>query len=326
MKVGRVTLVDMRFGSHLYGTNTPESDTDHNGVFLPAWDEALLLRTPKSESRHTGDDISKNSAGDVDWEMYSLHYFIELACQGQTVALDMMHAPQEKCVLWSDVWGDLVANRTRFYTRNLDAFVGYARKQAAKYGVKGSRLADAERVRTYLRRFDADLRLAEVWDALPQGEHTRPAEDDPHGQRQFEVCGRKFGERAKVGNALAMLDHFIGAYGERARLAAENKGIDWKAVSHALRAAYQVRELLTAGTITFPRPEAEHLVAVKMGMRDYLSEVGPELEGLMDEVGALSEASDLPEKADRGWWRAWLLQVMDAHMHEHYRRRLGADG
>jgi len=323
MKIGRVTLVDMRFGSHLYGTNTPESDTDHKGVFLPAWDEVLLLRTPKSESRHTGDDKSKNSPGDMDWEMYALHYFIELACQGQTVALDMMHAPQEKCVLWSGVWGDLIANRQRFYTRNLDAFVGYARKQAAKYGVKGSRLAEAEGLRRYLRGFDEELRLSEVWDGLPQGEHTRPAEDDPKGQRQFEVCGRKFGERAKISNALSMLTHFIEEYGERARLAAQNKGVDWKAVSHALRAAFQVKQLLTEGTITFPRPEAAFLLGVKSGSLDYLKEVGPTLEGLMDEVAALSEASGLPEKVDRGWWRAWLLTVMDDHMRGHYRAQGG---
>ncbi len=321
MKVGRVTLVDMRFGSHLYGTNTPESDTDHKGVFLPAWDEVLLQRAPKSESRHTGDDKSRNSPGDVDWEMYVLHYFVELACQGQTVALDMMHAPQEKCVVWSDAWADLVANRTRFYTRNLDAFVGYARKQAAKYGVKGSRLAEAEQMKRYLQGFDEELRLSEVWDGLPQGEHTRPAEPDPRGQRQFEVCGRKLGERAKISNALGMLHHFIERYGERARLAAENKGIDWKAVSHAMRAAYQVKELLTQGTITFPRPEAPYLLRVKGGGLDYLSEVGPTLEGLMDEVGALSEASEFPDKVDRRWWRQWLLGVMDRHMMEHYRAR-----
>ena len=322
MKVGRVTLVDMRFGSHLYGTSTPESDLDYKGVFLPAWDEVLLQRAPKSESRHTGSDHSKNTAADCDWEMYLLHYFVELACQGQTVALDMMHAPRETCVVWSDAWGDLVANRTRFYTRNLNAFVGYARKQAAKYGVKGSRLAEAEGLKRYLRGFDEDLRLSEVWDGLPQGEHTRPAEADPKGQRQFEVCGRKFGERARVGNALAMLTHFIEKYGERARLAAQNKGIDWKAVSHALRAAYQVKELLAEGTITFPRPEAPYLLQVKAGSLDYLKEVGPTLEGLMDEVGALSETSALPDKVDRGWWRAWLLLVMDGHMKEHYGARL----
>jgi len=37
--IGRITLVDMRLGSHLYGTATPESDTDHKAVFLPGWDE-----------------------------------------------------------------------------------------------------------------------------------------------------------------------------------------------------------------------------------------------------------------------------------------------
>jgi predicted nucleotidyltransferase len=29
------TVVRMRFGSHLYGTSTPESDLDFKSVFLP---------------------------------------------------------------------------------------------------------------------------------------------------------------------------------------------------------------------------------------------------------------------------------------------------
>jgi hypothetical protein len=250
--------------------------------------------------------------------MYTLHYFGELACQGQTVALDMLHAPESHCVVWTDTWADLVANRERFYTKNLNAFVGYARKQAAKYGIKGSRLAEAQAMRDYLGNFYLDTRLCEVWDGLPVGEHTRPHAPDPRGFRQHKVCGRVFGERATVEHVLKMLDNFLLKYGERARLAAENKGIDWKAVSHALRAGYEVKELLTEGTITFPRPEAEFLMAVKAGGLHYLDEVGPKLEALMDEVEQFSRESPLPEKVDRSWWRDWLLTVMDTAFFTHY--------
>jgi len=32
-------IVEMVFGSHLYGTDTPESDKDYKGVFMPARDD-----------------------------------------------------------------------------------------------------------------------------------------------------------------------------------------------------------------------------------------------------------------------------------------------
>lgn len=35
-------IVKMKFGSHLYGTNTEDSDVDYKGVFLPSKKEILL--------------------------------------------------------------------------------------------------------------------------------------------------------------------------------------------------------------------------------------------------------------------------------------------
>ncbi len=55
----------------------------------------------------------------------------------------------------------------------------------------------------------------------------------------------------------------------------ENRNIDWKAVSHALRAAIQVKEILTQNKITFPLKEAPFLLQVKDGKLDYVSEVAP---------------------------------------------------
>jgi predicted nucleotidyltransferase len=37
-------IVEMRFGSHLYGTATPESDLDFKGVYLPEARDILLQR------------------------------------------------------------------------------------------------------------------------------------------------------------------------------------------------------------------------------------------------------------------------------------------
>ena len=87
--------VKILFGSHLYGTNTPDSDRDYKGVFLPTRREVLLGEIPKNITESTGNRYSKNGAGDVDTEMFSLHQFIKLAIDGQTVAFDMLHAPSE---------------------------------------------------------------------------------------------------------------------------------------------------------------------------------------------------------------------------------------
>ena len=311
------TVVKMIFGSHLYGTNTLNSDTDLKGVFMPTREQVILQRVPKSISQSRNKkEGEKNTADDVDFEMYSLNYFLHLALEGETVALDMLHAPLSALQESSGVWTDLVWNREKFYTKNLKSFVGYARRQAAKYGVKGSRLSEAKQVLEALQSFACIYRIGDVMprvgdflEKLPKGEHIS-IEATEH-DTLYNVCGKSLSSKARVDHYIPMLQNFVDTYGHRAREASENKGIDWKAVSHAFRAAYQVRHILKDGGYTYPLPETEMIRAVKSGALDWYTKVQPDLELLMDEVEKLSRESNLPEKPDRKFWDEWLIQTIE---------------
>jgi len=308
-------IVRMRFGSHLYGTATESSDMDYKSVFLPTKEQIFLGKIPKSySSSKKKAEGEKNTSDDIDTEIYSLHYFIKLACEGQTVALDMLHAPDEMIIEKLDIWDAIVANREKFYTKNLKAFVMYSRKQAARYGVKGSRLDAVKNVIDFLNRYDGLIRLNDIWSELLIGEHCHMLGENKDGVPQYQVCGKIFQNTAKIGYVRDILEKFYSNYGDRAKLAAENRGIDWKAISHALRAAYQVKELLTKNTITFPLKEAPFLREVKQGKLDYLKEVAPKLEALMDEVEILSENSTLPEKPDRKFWDRFIIDVVEGNI------------
>jgi len=138
------TIVKTVFGSHMYGLNTPKSDKDFKGVFIPSMRDVLLNRIPETVKIHAGPEHSKNGPEDLDEDMYSLHYFLQLACEGQSVAIDMLHGNME--ISSSPYWEFLKEHRNLFYTKSMKAFVGYARKQAAKYGIKGSRLETVRQV------------------------------------------------------------------------------------------------------------------------------------------------------------------------------------
>lgn len=311
------TVVKMIFGSHLYGTATANSDTDLKGVFMPTREQILLQRVPKSISQSRNKkEGEKNTAADVDFEMYSLNYFLHLALEGETVALDMLHAPKSALQEMSSVWADLVWHREKFYTKNLKSFVGYARRQAAKYGVKGSRLSEAKAVLETLQKLtqinwqDGVLpRVGEFFDRLPKGEHISITTTDQ--DTMYNVCGKSLSSKARIDHYIPMLQNFVDTYGHRAKEAAENKGIDWKAVSHAFRAAFQVRHILKHGGYTYPLPETDIIREVKSGQLDWFTVVQPELELLMDEVETLSRESTLPEKPDRAFWDQWLIQAFE---------------
>jgi len=312
------TIVKTIFGSHLYGTNTPDSDQDFKGVFLPSKEQILINKIPKSINQYTkSNNQVKNSSKDIDFEIYSLHYFIHLACEGETAALDMLHTPKELIIEKHPIWDEIILHRNKFYTKNLKAFIGYARRQAAKYGIKGSRLNDAKLVleffNTYLRN-DPYIKLYAIWDFLPIGEHIFKHPPNENGERMYEVCGRKIGEKVNIEYAYGIVEKFIAAYGNRAKLAAENKGIDWKAVSHAFRAAYQIKQILTEGTIIFPLKESKELLEIKLGKLDYQTKVAPELDNLICEVEELSLNSNLPEKVNRNFWDKFIINTLETYV------------
>lgn len=308
------TIVKVIFGSHLYGTSTEKSDHDYKGIFMPSSDDVILGRVPKSINEKTNTKKNtKNTVDDVDLEMYSLHYFIKLACEGETVALDMLHVPESMIIEKNYIWDEIVNNREKFYTKNLKAFVGYARRQAAKYGVKGSRLNDARRVLDCLNGVNdtTDLcKLYHIWDILPEGEHIFKHPVNQNGERMYEVCGRKIGEKVFVKYAIEVVKTFCDNYGDRVRMAANNEGIDWKAISHAFRAAFQVKQLLTEGTITFPLQNAKVLLAIKNGEYDYQTMIAPLLDNLIDEIEEISKNSNLPEKVDKIFWDDFIIRVV----------------
>lgn len=251
-------IVLMQFGSHLYGTDSPDSDVDFKGIYLPTQEQILLNQIPKSVSyktKSTKEEGVKNTSEDIDCQVYSLHYFLKLAAEGQTVALDMLHAPLDWPVEISDLWVALVRNRKMFHTKSLEAFVG---------------------------------------------------------TRMYQVCGKKFQETVKVEHIRPILEDFLEEYGERAKKAADNEGVDWKAVSHAIRAATETIELLNLGTITFPLRNANFLRAVKEGKYDFKTKVQPILEMYMEMCEDAAQMSSLPERVSQSRIDKWLMKVLKA--------------
>lgn len=294
-------------GSSMYGTTTPASDRDYLGVYVPTERQLLLNNYPKQVS------LPKDSG--LDLQIWSIHYFLKLAMQGETMAIDLTHAPEHCIVAWEpEVWGFIQKNRTKFYTKSMKSFVSYARKQAAKYGIKGTRIEALETVTKYLEGVKMDIKLYEIWLGLPKGEHIHFLDTKPY--RMYQVAGKKFQETVTVGYMYAHLKKSLTQYGKRAMLARDNKGVDWKGVSHAIRSAQQVHDILVLGDYEYPLRNAEFITKVKMGQLDFESVVQPLLEEDMKQVEELIEKSNLPEPYDQEWvmnqkfWNDWVVKLM----------------
>lgn len=318
-----VTLVRVNHGSTLYGTSTSTSDQDFKGVHLPSG-EGIIMQRPEDviDSGVVAKEGTKNTSEAIDSDSYSLQKFFDMLIKGDTVATEILFAePIYAHPDWTHIQNRA---RTHLLNRKCKGFVGYCQRQAAKYGVKGSRMAAVKGLLELLTIVrlgrDMNAKLSAVEPELrkwSEGREHVSWENIPHpnGEPCWHIvcCDRKMPMTVAISEASKVYLKVWENYGERARAAMNNEGIDWKAMSHALRVAGQAIELLDTGRITFPRPDAAMLLMIKQGNYDY-GFVSAMLEGAVAEVERASQRSILPENSSR--------IIADALVLSYYRKQV----
>ena len=307
-------ICKMVFGSHLYGLNTPTSDTDYKSIYLPTKKE-LLLGTWKKVIRISGGKANeKNTAEDVDEEAIALPEFISQACKGETYAIDMLHCTPECLVSSSTIWDTLVYSRASFYSKDMKAYIGYLKRQVAKYGIKSGRYAAIKEVHNIASEISIYETLSSIVSILPENEFCKIVVKDIPNRGEveyYEVCGSLHELSITLSEFWGRLNKMLEGYGARVKLAENNEGIDWKAVSHALRAGLQLRDIFVDGDFSYPLAETDFLLKVKKGEFNFVDQVSPILEGLLNELEDLSTRSSFPDKVDTDLWDRYLLVVYD---------------
>lgn len=302
-------------GSHLYGTDSPNSDTDIKGVYIAPLKEVCLRQAKPTICVNTkADRHAKNSHEDIDITHKEIHSFIKDCLDGQTYAMDMLFAPPR---FWQDsneweagIWEDIQANRAKLLSNNVQPFIGYCRQQAGKYGLKGSRLGEVIRLRDWLdTQSPKDRKVFEVIEAFEMSEYISIVQQPNKGGDKttpyLKVLEKMYQLNMKISNLTHSLSIWIDKYGDRSVAAMNSEGVDWKAVSHAFRCMFQVKELFTTGEIIFPLTQAPFLKEVKSGALDY-PPIQDKLAELMDEV--LNMSSVLPDEPDRAFWEDRIYQ------------------
>lgn len=319
-------ILEMRFGSHLYGTETPESDLDLKGLYLPTARE-IVLGTYKETISHSRKKKSceRNTKEDVDIEIFSLDRYLDQLMDGQTWALDFLFAPHTAYTEITDMGDKLMGliyhHRSRLLTRNINSFAGYARRQAAKYGVKGTRMDALKNTLAMLNKLPEWDRLSQ-WtghiDALVSESHELvslektalveivqvPGPNEGDFMPHLHVCGRKMALTVTVKKAKECYQAIFDEYGARAHKAHLAGGVDWKALSHAVRVNHEALELLRTGRITFPRPERELLLKIKTSGTTGAMEKERVYEMIEEGMVHLTEAheqSTMRDEPDREW-------------------------
>lgn len=329
-KEQNVTVILLtKFGSHLYGTSTPESDIDLKGIYIPNKIDIIMPNSKQHFTMNTNNSHSKNTKDDVDIEMFSLYYFLQMAIKGETVALDMLHSPQNMHITdnkYSNVWKHIQLNRELFYTIDMKAYLGYVKKQAAKYGIKGTRLAalrtvinavaDLEVVKPKIHGLKGFtlFKLHDIKNYLPINEYCKFTTCHKTGCEFYEVMGSKHQLTITLNEFKTKVTNEWEKYGERARLAEKNEGVDWKAMHHAIRGGMQLKEIYSTNNLIYPLKEADTLLKIKKGEIDF-KDVSTLLEEIVSDVETLSknlEEKGMRHKVDQSFWNNYCYTIYES--------------
>lgn len=329
-------FIDVTYGSKLYGTSTPTSDTDKKVVYIPPIGHLLLgkkLNIYKerfdANGNRIGDGFTMPDNG-TEIEYFPIQTFVRDFVNGQTYALEMAFAilsygKPTPGILYTSTIGEYLFIEEmveKFANAEVYSMVGFAMKQTFDYVRRGERLNAAKAmldvVAKYIKVFesgdDVVVRLDTVHDGKPLLDHlaselgleTEVLTNGKKPQNSLKLNGRNYMETTTLLHLFNQIEKVVNQFGDRSTAAAETD-VDYKSLSHAIRVYQQSIELLDTGKISFPRPNAEFLLSVKQGKED-IEQVKRLLIALDDEVQDKIKTSTMRKKTPelQAEAEAWL--------------------
>lgn len=334
-------LYSTQFGSRLFGTSTPQSDTDIKHIILPEIGSLLRGRTLSNRSVTTN-ELTKNGPEDVDLEYVPLQCLARDFYEGQTYALEIAYSidgshagqthydaagapfPMDSS---SDFCLFIQELKDRYLTSNIKAMMGYVLSQASLYSLKGERLNAAKAVRDLLNGAPACKTLGEAMlnpafaasaqaVAAQHPHFTIGSYDDGKGGVApcFRLLNKTIPFSISIANAILPVKSCVKAFGHRAESASIDN-VDWKATMHALRIVDEAISLMRDQKITLPvAPErAQTLLSIRRGevpIASVEAEISAKVETLNSLVAQSSRPPISPELTAQfeAWLESWLMR------------------
>ena len=281
-------------GSHLYGLNGDNSDIDIKGVYLPSKKDLLFGETNKIINK-------KNDVLNIEIEIKSITSFLKSLRGCDTNCIDMLHPTPESTLLTSALWGGLVSCRRDIYAKNMKGIIGYIKTHTKKYTNKIDRFSEMSILLEHIKNMDDNIRLkdSDVLSFVANKSFkyiSHRIMHSDHEQPFLEVCGKKYALTWEMYLLKDALKAEINRYGSRT-LSGNEKGMDTKSLSHALRVIMQLREIVEDKSLTFPLKHLDVVRKVKFGEVE-LEETLNLIDTNFEEVMKSLEESDLLEFSD----------------------------
>ncbi len=290
MKEGFTPVMECLAGSHLYGTNTPESDFDLRGVFIPSKEYFVGFLKNIEQIQNVNQDIT----------YFDIRKFFKLCLECNPNIVELLFVPQDRLLVITPTWRKIAEHRDIFLSKKARyTFSGYAISQLHR--IQQHRNWLLHPVKKQPKRSDF---------GLPE-DKTLVTKDQMNA---YEELKKNYSLSTELNpNFLELLEKekaFLNANRDwnnyeswkrernpKRAILEEKFGYDTKHASHLIRLISEGKELLTTGNILFPRPDIDLLREVISGKYTYeqIIEMVGDLDRGFDEV---YEKSILPHHPD----------------------------
>ena len=244
-------------GSHLYGTNTQESDLDIRSVCLPPME---ILLNPFENF-----EVKDGFEGE-DKAVYNLKKFIDLCSQANPNLLELLFVPEKNILFKDKRWNLIIENKNLFLSTKVRyTFTGYSISQLNS--IKRHREwfitpPDHKPTRKEFGLTDSPL----VSEASLQNVLAVPHELFLPEHHQELARERLYRDAKKKWDNY---EQWRKNRNPKRKAREEQYGYDCKYASHLFRLMAEGKELLLTGNITFPLPNADRLLEIKNGYLSY---------------------------------------------------------
>lgn len=308
----RDTLFKCKSGSHLYGTNTPESDEDFVSVFMPKAVDVLGLQKMEyaDESTKSSSDNRRNTKEDVDSINYSLPRYIHLLLHGNPNLTETLFARKDVIIESSSIYDEILSMRNDIISnRVLHSFSGFAYAQFKKLTTKSNRYTSLEKGLKFIESKYAEyIKENKVYPLTQkEGEELSRIVEYYKGQKNnVEPFHKGMGIRM----IYEKIKHEYENYGWRVKTDTFLElGIDCKFASHAIRLYVEGTELMKTGKIEYPLKEKDLILDIKYGKYDLkaITELYNEYENKAKEAAKISILRKAP---DFNKVNGWLIKTL----------------
>jgi hypothetical protein len=310
-------LCGVIFGSHLYGTDTPDSDIDIKVLYIPTVESLILGKGNsvfKLKFQADGEEILKGSGhhksqpNEIEAEFIPFQVFLSDLVRGQTYALETFFGIQNNMFTDPELMDHpseqvrrdkLKQGLSKFFNEysrpsNISGMVGFAKKQTLDYVTRGKRLTTYRAVHKLLE--DTPIKIEGIKTRVKHFIDLHSTELlSLYGVSLLEsgdllLCGRQILSTSPWFDFRNHVQSYIDTYGSRSKSAAEFE-VDPKSLAHAIRCYKQVQEFLDKGCIQLPRPSDEVSELKRIRAGDFDPEtIKTQLEELDSQVKLSTEA------------------------------------